>query len=285
MKTRDLLQFTAETFHQVLAQQMEREERGNLSDPEDLFQHLTYVTTELRRTYLSRRIHAETGGVVQHGLLEGFFIGDLATWCSQDDAGKLLGFYEEEVCDLLANLCQTRDIFVDLGGADGFYAVGTVATGHFRESHCYELVDASRANIGRIAERAGVADRVHLYGAATDQFPLELVQNRVQLNNAVVLIDIEGAEFDVLTDACLCALRDAHVIVEVHDFLVADGAARLAALLERASRVFDVTTITTGARNPGKFPMLHAWSDTDRWLLCSETRGRKMNWLHLQPTA
>jgi hypothetical protein len=64
------------------------------------------------------------------------------------------------------------DVLVDLRGADGFYAVGMVERGHFRESHCFEIQDDSRANIAAIAADNGVAERVHLYGAATSTFAL-----------------------------------------------------------------------------------------------------------------
>ncbi|WP_206955963.1 hypothetical protein [Trinickia acidisoli] len=45
--------------------------------------------------------------------MKGFYIGDLVTWCAQDDGAKLLGFCEREVCDLLAELGKLHDTLVD----------------------------------------------------------------------------------------------------------------------------------------------------------------------------
>ncbi len=247
--------------------------------------HFTENGAELFRFVLMRRLMHVTSGIVQHGPLAGFNIGNNATWRACDNAPKLIGFYEKEVCELLAHLSASRDTFVDLGGADGYYAVGMVERQIYRESHCYELSDESRANIAAIAAENHVADRVQLYGAATPHFARELAARGVDFRRATVLVDIEGAEFDVLTEECLNDLRDAHVIVEIHDFMRPhDGKQRCAELLERAGRIFHVHSFTTGARDPSSIPMLRSgWTDTERWLLCSESRATCMTWLHLEP--
>lgn len=241
---------------------------------------------DLYRFILMRRVMHVTGGVIQHGPLAGFNIGQFATWREDDNAAKLLGFYEQEVCTLLARLAgPQRDVLVDLGGADGYYAVGMIARGIYRESHCFEIVDASRANIAAIATANGVADRVHLYGAATPSFAADLVSRGIDFRRASVLVDIESAEFEVLTAECLHDLRHAHVIVEIHDFMRPhDGAQRYAELCERAQVEFNVHVLTTGARDPSAIPLLRSgWTDTDRWLLCSESRATLMTWLYLEP--
>ncbi|KWF37389.1 hypothetical protein [Burkholderia pseudomultivorans] len=240
---------------------------------------------ELYRFLLSQRLMHATGGVVQHGPLTGFNIGTRATWRASDNGAKLLGFYEKEVCDLLAELAVEREALVDLGGADGFYAVGMVKTGVYQQCHCFEIEDASRENIAAIAEVNGVRDRVHLYGVATPTFARVLTERGVDLARSTVLIDIESAEFEVLTLECLQDLRRAHVIVEIHDFMRPhDGKHRYAELLERAAQVFDVRAFTTGPRDPSQAPLLNqGWTDTDRWLVCSESRATLMTWLHFAP--
>ncbi|AFJ90394.1 hypothetical protein MYA_6060 (plasmid) [Burkholderia sp. KJ006] len=251
----------------------------------DMLHERFWEGAELYRFLLSQRLMHATGGVVQHGPLAGFNIGTRATWRASDNGSKLLGFYEKEVCDLLAELAVERETLVDLGGADGFYAVGMVKTGVYQHCHCFEIEDASRENIAAIADANGVRDRVHLYGAATPTFARILTDRGVNLARSTVLIDIESAEFDVLTSDCLQDLRRAHVIVEIHDFMRPhDGKQRYAELLERAAQVFDVRVFTTGLRDPSQAPLLNeGWTDTDRWLVCSESRATLMTWLHFAP--
>jgi hypothetical protein len=251
---------------------------------DDLFQHATQQAVEARRIYLARRVADATAGVVQHGPLTGYYLGNKVTWRESDNGAKLLGLYEKEVCELLDLLSKDRHVLVDLGGADGFYGVGLIASGKYKESHCFEIVDASRQNIVDIANSAGVASQVHVYGAATPSFASDLKQQGVDFAQAVVLCDIEGAEFDVLTNECLHALKDAHVIIEVHDFLVHGGREKYVDLLQRADEFFHVSEIKTGARDLSGIPLLaDHWTDTDRWLLCSESRAKLMSWLYFAP--
>ncbi|WP_175905933.1 hypothetical protein [Burkholderia seminalis] len=240
---------------------------------------------DLYRFLLMRRVMYLTGGVVQHGPLTGYNIGRNATWREEDNASKVLGFYEQEVCALLELLAAHRDVLVDLGGADGFYAVGMVERKLYGESHCFEIEEQSRANIATIAAANNVADRVHLYGVATSAFARDLSAAGVDFRRAVVLVDIESNEFEALTADCLHDLRHAHVIVEIHDFMRPhDGAQRYAELLDRARINFHVSSFTTGSRDPSSVPFLRqGWTDTDRWLLCSESRATLMTWLYLEP--
>ena len=98
-------------------------------------------------------------------------------------------------------------------------------------------------------------------------------------------IDIEGAEFDVLKPECLYELRHSQVIIEVHDFLrPGTGQVELQTLIERARAYFHVEELRTGARDLSSIPLLSDhWTDTDRWLLCSESRAKLMSWLWLSP--
>lgn len=251
----------------------------------DMLHKRFYDGAELYRFVLAQRLMHLTGGIVQHGPLAGFNIGTRATWRASDNGPKLLGFYEKEVCDLLADLAADRGTLIDLGGADGFYAVGMVKSGVYKDCHCFEIEDASRENIAAIAQDNGVSDRVHLYGAATPAFARELSERGVDMRRSTVLIDIESAEFDVLTLECLQDLRHAHVIVEIHDFMRPGyGKQQYADLLDRAGKVFNVHTFTTGQRDPSQAPLLReGWTDTDRWLVCSESRATLMSWLHLEP--
>jgi hypothetical protein len=99
----------------------------------------------------------------------------------------------------------------------------------------------------------------------------------------VVLIDIEGGEFDLLDREALRHLSRSVVIVELHERLVEDGEAKLAKLLAEASEYFRVGEFRTGARDLSGFPELAQMNDTDRWLLCSESRPYLMRWLRLDP--
>jgi hypothetical protein len=238
------------------------------------------------RDILALQLMNVTGGIVQYGPLAGFNLGTNTTWRRADNGPKLLGFYEQEVCELLARLSRERDTLIDLGGADGYFAVGCLHANLYNECHCYEIVAESRANLAAVAEANSVRDRLQIYEAATSQFPAELTARGVDLSRSVVLIDIEGHEFTVLTEACLSDLSQSHVIVETHPFLAGGGQANYDELVARAGKIFNVHAFQTGARDPSTRPILREhWTDTERWILCSESRATLMTWLYLEPKA
>ena len=98
-----------------------------------------------------------------------------------------------------------------------------------------------------------------------------------------MLIDIEGAEFDFLTADVIESLASCHVIIELHDWLVKDGAVLREQLVARLASRFRVNIVHTGARDLSQFPELAELPDSERWLICDEGRGRAMEWLFLEP--
>ncbi|VWC41534.1 hypothetical protein BLA6860_07023 [Burkholderia lata] len=81
-------------------------------------------------------------------------------------------------------------------------------------------------------------------------------------------------------------LSGSHVIIEIHDFLLADleqAARAFDELSQRASEHFHVYEIRDGLRDIRNIPLLRHWSDWDAWLLCVEARYRMMRWLWLEP--
>ena len=95
-------------------------------------------------------------------------------------------------------------------------------------------------------------------------------------------MDIEGAEFDLLTDTVLASLSTATIIIEVHNW-VAEFEQKYADLIRRAAALFDVERITSVARDTSQFPELRSFTDDNRLLLCSERRPCLMRFLQLKP--
>ncbi|OYY72749.1 hypothetical protein [Sphingomonas sp. 28-63-12] len=217
---------------------------------------------------------------VRYGPFAGMTLAPETFWAGAYRAPMLLGMYEREVLEAIADRQTGRGVFIDLGAADGFYGVGVLRAGWFATSYCYEIDPGAQAVIARNAAANGVADRVIIRGEATSGFYRDIPPRAI--DGAIILIDIEGGEFDLLDAATLDALRTATIIVETHPW-VADGDANCCALQARAAATHRVTRFDMGPRDPGQFEELKSWSDTDRWLICSEDRPRLMTWLLLEP--
>jgi hypothetical protein len=73
------------------------------------------------------------------------------------------------------------------------------------------------------------------------------------------------------------------VIVELYYHFFAGGTPRLAHLRSKAERVFDIEELTTTSGNLSGFSAVKAFSDTDRWLICSDGRRAMPHWYVMTP--
>lgn len=236
-----------------------------------------------RRFRLGQRLSEELHHTVAYGPLRGLILSDTSWWGAADRGSMLLGIYEQEVLAALKDLSVGRSTLIDLGAADGYYAVGAVTSGLFDNSIAFETSELGQDAIAQNALRNSVGDRVRILGEAKPDFLLSLTKDfELDLSSTVLLVDIEGAEFDLLSLELLRGLHRAAMIVEVHDFQPWNHA-QVEQLLERAKEFFEISWLTTGPRDLSAFKEISEWPDDDRWILCSESRPKRMKWLVLTP--
>jgi hypothetical protein len=235
----------------------------------------------LRQIELSRQLNDELKSTVQHGPFKGLKLPKDIWWGKTDRGSMLLGMYEEEILTQLTRLPTRYNRFINVGAADGYYGVGVLVANMFRGADCFEISKDARAVIAATAASNGVASRLVIHGAAEPGF-LDMFSEE-SLSESVLLIDVEGAEYELLCDSALEKLSESIVIVELHTGLVEDGEHKTKSLVARAERYFSVTVLESGARNPNALKELRAFCDTDRWLVVSESRPYPMQWLRLDP--
>jgi len=234
----------------------------------------------LRRRHLSKKISSYFNDKVAYGPFKGLILGR-GVWSSTDKASMILGLYEREVLNAIANVPKRYTNFVDLGAADGYYAIGVLTSGRYQKSTAFEMTEAGRAVIKKNAALNLVSDRLEVFGKAENDFYKGFTQE--ELRKSVVLIDIEGAEFEILDKNCLEQLKESVVIIEIHDWKVKNGLDKKNALIENAKHFFKVEELLMSSRDLSIYPELRDFNDTDRWLICSEGRERLMTWIRLDP--
>jgi hypothetical protein len=225
-------------------------------------------TEQLRRSHgilnLARRFTALHGPNVQGGPFAGMYYplpgADMPV-------SKLLGCYEAELHDRIR--CGIRlapPTFIDLGCADGYYAVGFATASPTTFVHAFDVSKSARTICRAIAEANGVAGRISLHGKATAR-----ALRRLPLEGSVVLCDVEGAEFDIFRDAAVDALRSALVIVELHQ---RRRPGVDLALLSRFEPSHSCEIISAKPRDPVDYPQLGLFSEAERDLAINELRWR-----------
>jgi len=235
---------------------------------------------ERRRRELSLELNDIFQARVAYGLFRGMKLSQSASWSVYDRAPMLLGIYEEEVLEIILKLPAHIDVFINIGAADGYYAIGALTSGRFRKSIAYEMEETSRRAMADNALLNNVVPHISIRETADTQ-TLSLISDDLR-GNSFVLIDIEGYEFTLLNDKNLTLLKDTFVVVEIHIF-DAESVDQYQLLLERCKNTHKTRVVMTGARDLSRYPEISHFSDNDRWLLCSEGRPYNMSWLVLEP--
>lgn len=243
---------------------------------ENLFHRITAV----RRQILSQRISSSVDNEVQHGSFKNLRLSNLR-WGSHDKAAMLLGAYENEVLVEIEKASINANVFVDIGAADGYFAIGAVFSGLYEKSICFEISSDGRESIASNAENNNVRDRVEIIGEATTNSLLNVLMN-YDSRRIFLLCDIEGGEFNLFTPEILRALSGSTILIEIHDFSY-ESRESFQKLKEEAKQHFLIREVLQESRNPNVSAIARDFHDDDKWLLMSEGRPRAMTWLLLSP--
>ena len=218
--------------------------------------------------------------LVHHGpvIYQGPFAG--MTYVDHASEGalipRLLGTYESELHPHIEALAgEGLDCVIDVGCAEGYYAVGLARQMAGVTVHAHDTDANARTMCADLAAKNGVADRVVIGGEFLPEDFQRFAGQRV-----LVMVDTEGAEVDILDLARGPALAGMNIIVETHDVY------RLAArqtLLDRFSASHDITQVDEGPKSQPLPPWLQELSALDKLLAVWEWRKRPTPWLVMRP--
>ena len=189
---------------------------------------------------------------------------------------RLLGVYESELHPHLRALADAGlDCVVDVGCAEGYYAVGLARMMPQVTVHAFDIDEKARAACMELAAKNGVSDRVLVGGEfAPDGFQAFAGQR------VLVMVDAEGAEVDILQPQASPALAGMNLIVETHD-LHRPGA--LGILVERFSPTHDIVRLDQQPKTFDVPPWLQELPHLDQLLAVWEWRARPTPWLVMTP--
>lgn len=244
-------------------------------------QKLGILGAEIRRMQLSREIDELLTSKVKYGLFAGLRFDNRHSWIPYNRGNMLLGLYEKEVVTSIASSSHSKDYFIDIGAADGYFGLGVLTAKLFKHSYVFESSSKGQEIILANAVLNDLTNQISVYPKAELNFLDNISESHVK--NSVVLIDIEGAEFELLSEYNLEKLRDSHLIIELHHEFVVDGLELLEKLRERVNKWFKIEILETSWRDLSKISEISKWSDTDRWILCSEGRPMSPIWWKLTP--
>jgi hypothetical protein len=128
---------------------------------------------------------------------------------------KLLGTYERELRPTLAAMAELDvERLVNIGAADGYYAVGLARLMPKTRVLAFEMDPQGRAAIRTLAERNGLVDRVEVLGYCGVNDLGDVLR---QPASTLILCDVEGFEDVLLDPVQVPGLRTAWMAIELHD--------------------------------------------------------------------
>jgi hypothetical protein len=222
------------------------------------------------------RLAVATNNTVDRGIFVGMKIHPQASW-GVDQFTILSGQYECELYDIIRDLSAKKyDAFLDVGCANGFYAVGVAMISRECEVIAYDIDERARRTTALNAELNGVSDRIAIRSSA-DHFELSKAISRY--GSVFILVDIEGGELELLDPSKCPELRGCDLLIEVHGRT--DEVAEV--LRQRFSHTHTSTVVPKKPRNPFQFGGLGCSFEDEAWVLVSEGRRiAETNWVHLQ---
>lgn len=238
-------------------------------------------TIRERQERISLEVFDLFGGKVAYGPFIGLELERNPWWGKLDLGSQCIGLYEKEILDLIEMIPDGKySQFIDIGAADGYYAIGMLLSKKVTKSICFEQSDKGRKVIEANWKKNGSIGEMKIFGEADRKNLSELNEN--ELIDALVMIDIEGFEFELLSIEVLFILRKSTIILEVHNF-VDNFLIKYENLLRNAAKFFKIELIQNIDRRTMSFPELRDFTDDNRLLLISERRPCVMRFLRLSP--
>ncbi len=163
---------------------------------------------------------------------------------------KFLGTYEMELVPTMQRIFkQNFNLIIDVGSAEGYYAVGMAMKNPQAHVIGFESEVRGRELMKKMAELNGVAGRVSAAGFCdTEGLAVSIAENK----KCLVMMDIEGGERELLDNVLIPKLNKCYILVEAHECVV-PGIEDV--IKERFSKTHNITEIKERIRNKEDFPI------------------------------
>jgi hypothetical protein len=245
-----------------------------------LFVQSSLASLEKRREKIAIELADTLEFTVKYGPFKGLRLSSEFNWGKSDIAPMLLGTYEQNLLDFISTRKTEIRNFINLGAGDGYYAAGMLFSRLSRFTYAYEMNETSRDLIRFHMEINNLKDNFQIRKIATSDFLSDFTD--AELQDSLILVDIEGGEYELFKAVDMTRLTRTLVIIELHEF-VDRSDSKVADLLLKLSLTHSLTLTNTGSRNLDGFEELEGMPDSDRWLLISEGRPKNMKWVLCEP--
>jgi hypothetical protein len=232
------------------------------------------------RNVMSRDVLRKTGRAVIAGPFRGMRYVETSVLSVYYP--KLLGVYERELHPVIESIIALRPKrIIDIGAAEGYYAVGLARALPDTTVVAYEETDEGRNLLTAMAGLNGVTDHMTIFGRCE---PADLKGELVGVGKAVIVCDVEGYEKMLLDPDTVPALRSAWVLVELHEFACRGITEVLRKRFESTHRIVHIQqTVRTRNDYPYNSWYTRLLPRAYAIYLVDEFRPEPMSWFWMEP--
>ena len=243
----------------------------------------------LRRKAAHKRLMNDLWGAAdkvfpERKVLAGPFQGlEYPDWRGHGSAvfAKLLGTYEAELYPFIEKvLTSGPKTVIDIGCAEGYYAVGCARVLPHVQVVAADLSVAARQLCSRMAKINGVADRIEVVGLVTRDDLLSYAAKPA----GWLIADCEGGEEELFDPEVFSRFAGWFILIELHEFLVPGIEERLIGEAS-CTHVVEVIDSIDDYRRERRWPQPHLkdMPGEIRHELYREGRPGLMRWLCASP--
>lgn len=193
---------------------------------------------------------------------------------------KFIGSYESELAPVFNKIISTHyDIIIDIGCAEGYYAVGLAMLMPDAKVYAYDT-DAHARNLCRqIAVINHVQDRVTIKGTlnADELKNFNFIQKRV-----LIISDCEGFEKQLFTPDNSAYLKNCDLLIETHDLFDLTISAYLIELFKNTHLPPVITASTDDNKKAQtyRYPETESLDINTKKIIFAESRKAIMEWIY-----
>jgi len=234
------------------------------------------VVTQSSREVLGKKVYEYYGGKIAYGPFKGVGINNHSAWSGTKDIGpKIFGLYENQILNWIYQ--KKFDLLIDVGAADGYYALGMLSQKIARRAVTFEISVNDREITKSSAIINNVDDLIFIKGEATSSEIIEVLKS---CSNGLIIMDIEGGEYNLITRELLEAAKNYCLVIEIHEVVDKDIQENMLNLCREFHHFEELTSLE---RVFPRDKFTEKLTDNERSLLLSEGRPYAMTWVALSP--
>ena len=235
----------------------------------------------LKKKQIGIKIHKIFKGKVASGLYKNMKISLKENW-GNDIGSKILGIYEEQIQKIIHKIAKEKKIktLINFGAAEGYHLVGPIKRKIISSGYGIEIDKETKKTLKKNIILNKLSRKIKIIDFEDFKLLKTKIGNK-DSSKILILIDIEGNEYDLLNKYNMKYFKNNLLIIELHQFMCSSSI-KHKKFIKLLKKFYKIEVIKNGRRNPYLSKIEHL-SDDERWMVVSEGRPSEMTWLICYP--